>query len=383
MQLNLEDYRIAAQRGLPRFVYDYVAGGAEDEVCLKRNQLDLGNLTLTPRSLRDTSQLSMQTTVFDRTWAAPFGIAPVGLIDVVRPDGDVLAARAAAKSGLPYILSTASNSPLEQVREACDGPCWMQLYVMQDRGMANAILDRARQAGFEALVLTVDVPVGGYREKDIRHGFKLPFRPGPRILLDMLSRPRWLLRQALAGQPQFVNLMPAKGTTSTQAQAALLARSMDRSLIWEDIAWLRSKWDGPLLIKGVLHPEDARQALRYGLDGLIVSNHGGRQLDCAPSSISALPGIMDLIQTRLPVFVDSGFRRGSDVAKALSYGAKGVFLGRAVVYGLAQAGERGVTHVLDLMAQELARTMTLLGARTPTDLLECRPGSQAGLELNL
>lgn len=371
MRLNIQDFQLAAQSSLPRFVYDYVAGGAEDELCLARNQADLQALTLAPRSLRDTSALSTEIEVFGRRWSAPFGVAPVGLIDVVRPRGDLHAARAAGKAGLPYILSTASNSPLEQVREACAGPCWMLLYVMQDRGMANSILDRARQTGFEALVLTVDVPVGGYREKDIRHGFKLPFRPGPRLLLDMASQPRWLWRQALAGQPQFVNLMPTEGASSAQAQAALLARSMDRRLIWDDVSWLRSKWDGPVLIKGVLHPEDARQALHYGVDGLIVSNHGGRQLDCAPSTISVLPQIMDIVKTQMPVFIDSGFRRGSDVAKAIACGATGAFLGRAVAYGLAQGGEQGVAQVLGLVAQELERTMVLLGASCPADLAQC------------
>lgn len=371
MRLNIQDFQLAAQSSLPRFVYDYVAGGAEDELCLARNQADLQALTLAPRSLRDTSALSTEIEVFGRRWSAPFGVAPVGLIDVVRPRGDLHAARAAGKAGLPYILSTASNSPLEQVREACASPCWMQLYVMQDRGMANSILDRARQTGFEALVLTVDVPVGGYREKDIRHGFKLPFRPGPRLLLDMASQPRWLWRQALAGQPQFVNLMPTEGASSAQAQVALLARSMDRRLIWDDVSWLRSKWDGPVLIKGVLHPEDARQALHYGVDGLIVSNHGGRQLDCAPSTISVLPQIMDIVKTQMPVFIDSGFRRGSDVAKAIACGATGAFLGRAVAYGLAQGGEQGVAQVLGLVAQELERTMVLLGASCPADLAQC------------
>lgn len=371
MRLNIQDFQLAAQSSLPRFVYDYVAGGAEDELCLARNQADLQALTLAPRSLRDTSALSTEIEVFGRRWSAPFGVAPVGLIDVVRPRGDLHAARAAGKAGLPYILSTASNSPLEQVCEACAGPCWMQLYVMQDRGMANSILDRARQAGFEALVLTVDVPVGGYREKDIRHGFKLPFRPGPRLLLDMASQPRWLWRQALAGQPQFVNLMPTEGASSAQAQAALLARSMDRRLIWDDVSWLRSKWDGPVLIKGILHAEDARQALHYGVDGLIVSNHGGRQLDCAPSTISVLPQIMNIVKTQMPVFIDSGFRRGSDVAKAIACGATGAFLGRAVAYGLAQGGEQGVAQVLGLVAQELERTMVLLGASCSADLAQC------------
>ena len=371
MKLNIDDYRQAAQRALPRFVYDYVAGAAEDELCLQRNRRDLEAITLSPRSLRDTAAASTAVQVFGRPWSAPFGVAPVGLIDVVRPRGDILAARAAGRAGLPYILSTASNSRLEDVRQATDGPCWMQLYVMQDRGMADSILDRAREAGFEALVLTVDVPVGGYREKDVRHGFKLPFRPGPRLVLDMALHPGWLRRQALAGAPQFVNLAPTSGATSAQAQAALLSRTMDRSLVWEDLTWLRSKWDGPLLIKGLLHPQDARQALQHGVDGLIVSNHGGRQLDVAPSAISALPAIMDVVRDRVPVFIDSGFRRGADVAKALAWGAQGVFLGRPVAYGLAQGGEQGVASVLDIVAQELLRTMILLGASRPDELVQC------------
>ncbi len=371
MKLNIDDFRREAQRALPRFVYDYVAGGAEDELCVQRNRNDLQSLTLAPRALRDTAAASTQVQVFGRTWKAPLGIAPVGLIDVVRPRGDILAARAAGQAGLPYILSTASNSRLEEVRQATEGPCWMQLYVMQDRGMADSILDRAREAGFEALVLTVDVPVGGYREKDLRHGFKLPFRPGPRLMLDMALHPAWLSRQAAAGAPQFVNLMPTTGATSAQAQAALLSRTMDRTLAWDDLAWLRSKWKGPLLIKGVLHPQDARQAVHLGVDGLIVSNHGGRQLDIAPSTISVLPRIMEVVQDRMPVFIDSGFRRGADIAKALAYGAQGVFLGRPVAYGLALDGEQGVAQVLDQMAQEFLRTMVLLGASRPDQLAQC------------
>ncbi|HRL20817.1 MAG TPA: alpha-hydroxy acid oxidase [Alcaligenes sp.] len=378
MMVNLDDFRQAAQRVLPRFVYDYVAGGADDELCLQRNRSDLESMTLMPRSLRDTTAASTHIQVFGRTWSAPFGVAPVGLIDVVRPQGDTLAARAAGKAGLPYILSTASNSRLEEVRQATDGPCWMQLYVMQDRSMADTILARAREAGFEALVLTVDVPVGGYREKDLRHGFKLPFRPGPRVLLDMALHPNWLRRQAWAGAPQFVNLVPAGGAGSTQAQAALLSRTMDRALVWEDLNWLRSNWDGPVLIKGVLHPEDARLALHAGVDGLIVSNHGGRQLDTAPSSVAVLPSILDVVQSRLPVFVDSGFRRGSDVAKALALGAQGVFMGRPVAYGLAQGGEQGVAQVLDLVRQELLRTMILLGANRPETLADCLPVPMRG-----
>lgn len=361
MQLNVADYRELARRTLPRFVFDYVEGGAEDERCLRRNAHSLERLGLLPGGLRDTTGVDTGVQVYGQRWAAPFGVAPVGLNGLLRPDGDVLAARATGAAGLPFILSTASNSRLEAVRAATAGPCWMQLYVMQARDLAAQIVRRARQAGFDALVLTIDVPISGYRERDVRNGFALPFRPGPAMLWDMLAHPRWLARMARAGAPQFVNLAPADGAASAQAQAALLSRAMDRSLVWEDLAWLRSLWDGPLLVKGVLHPDDARRAVALGLDGLIVSNHGGRQLDAAPATMQMLPRVRDAVDGKALVFVDGGFRRGSDIAKALACGAQGVWVGRPMAYGLAGGGERGVHGVLSLLRAELERTMILMG----------------------
>ncbi|MBV7483474.1 alpha-hydroxy acid oxidase [Bordetella sp. BOR01] len=367
MQLNVADFRTRARSALPRFVFDYLEGGAEDERCLRRNAHDLERLGLLPTVLRDTTQIDASQQVFGQHWAAPLGVAPVGLNGLMRPGGDILAARAAGAARLPFILSTASNSRLEEVRAATTGPCWMQLYVMQERKLAEQIVQRARQARFDALVLTIDVPVSGYRERDVRNGFALPFRPGPAMMWDMLAHPRWLARMARAGAPQFVNLAPAQGNASPQAQAALLSRAMDRSLAWDDLAWLRSIWNGPLLIKGVLHPDDARRAVSMGMDGIIVSNHGGRQLDAAPSTISMLPRIRDAVDGKAPVFIDGGFRRGSDIAKALACGAHGVFLGRPVAYGLAAGGEAGVGKVLALLCAELERTMTLVGAPRPGD----------------
>lgn len=368
---SVEDFRRAAQRSVPRFVADYIEGGAEDECCLRRNEEDLRTLCLVPRHLRDTSAVDPSVEVFGRRWRAPFGIAPIGLAGIMRPHGDVLMAQAAAAAGLPFVLSSASNSRLEAVRNAGgnDGIQWMQLYVMSDRSIAEQIVRRARRENYGALVLTVDVVVNGKRERDLRNGFRVPLQLTAATVLNMLKHPAWLWRLARHGMPAFANLSEAENAgLSPQAQAALMAREMDRRLVWESLDWLRSLWDGPLLIKGILHPDDAQRALRHGADGVIVSNHGGRQIDAAPSTIAALPAVVDAVAGRIPVFVDGGFRRGSDVVKALSLGAKAVFVGRPAVYGLAKDGERGVQAVLQILIEEIERTMVLLGAAGTSEL---------------
>lgn len=370
MQLNVEDFRRKAQRKLPRFVFDYVDGGAEDEDCLRRNTNDLRQLHLVPGCLRNTSEIDLSIEVFGRRWRAPFAIAPIGFNGLVRPRGDELLARSAADAGVPFTLSTASNGRIEAVRNAArDGEQWMQLYVMSDRSIAEQIVKRARREAYTALVLTVDVPVSGYRERDVRNGFKLPFRPTLPVLFDLARHPGWLLGVARHGMPRFVNLSETLDAgTSAQLQAALLARAMDRALVWDSLSWLRKLWDGPLLLKGLLGPDDAREATRRGVDGIIVSNHGGRQLDAAPSTISVLPDIVHAVGGQLPVFIDSGFRRGSDIAKALALGAKAVLIGRPAIYGLACGGSAGASSVLKLLAEELTRSMTLLGAKSPAEL---------------
>ncbi|WP_176666550.1 alpha-hydroxy acid oxidase [Variovorax sp. SG517] len=369
MLLNIEDYRRKARAVLPRFVHDYIEGSADDGHCMRRNAGDLSAIELTPRVLRDTTQVDTSIEVFGRKWALPIGIAPTGLNGLVRPDGDRLLAVAAAEAGIPFSLSTASNMRLEDVRAAAPGGVqWMQLYVMH-REMASQIVERAQKGGYQALVLTVDVPVSGNRELDLRNGFRMPFRPTPRLAWDLVSHPRWSLRMAPRGAPDFANLTPSRsGAGSTSMQAALLARAMDRSLVWESLAWLRGMWKGPLLLKGVLHPDDARMALDHGIDGLIVSNHGGRQNDASPSAISALPRVVNAVAGRIPVFMDGGIRRGGDVAKALALGATAVFVGRPTLYGLAVGGQQGASAVLKILADELVRNMTLLGATTVRDL---------------
>jgi (S)-mandelate dehydrogenase len=361
--LNSDDYRREAKRRLPKFVFDYVDGAADDGRCMRRNRSDLDEITLTPRVLRDTTKLDTSIEVFGQRWSMPFGIAPMGLNGLVRPSGDALLAIAAMNAGVPFILSTASNMRLEAVHAAApDGALWMQLYVMH-REMARRIVERAQRAGYQALVLTVDVPVSGNRELDTRNGFRMPFKPTPGLAWDLLTHPRWALRAARAGAPDLANIT-ADGADAGSAsmQAALLARAMDRSLVWSTLSWLRDLWKGPLLLKGVLHPADAQRALEHGIDGLIVSNHGGRQFDASPSAIGALAPVVDIVEGRVPVFLDSGIRRGSDVAKALALGATAVFVGRPVLYGLAARGAAGVESVLKFLGEDLNRSMTLLGA---------------------
>jgi len=367
--LNAQDWREAAKRRLPRFVFDYIDGTADDGQCHQRNRSDLDALTLAPRVLVDTSQLDMRVQVLGQPWALPFGIAPTGLNGLIRPGGDGMLAGAAAKLGVPFALSTASNMRLEQVRQlAPGGTQWMQLYVMH-RAIAERIVVRAQEAGYQALVLTVDVPVGGHRERDVRHGFKLPFNPSMKLAWDVCTHPAWALDLARSGTPEFVNLQSdADGPASPEVQAALLTRAMDRTLAWDSLRWLRELWKGPLLLKGVLRHEDARRAIDHGVDGLIVSNHGGRQMDAAPSAISVLPQVVSAVEGKIPVMMDGGIRRGSDMAKALALGASGVFIGRPALFALAVAGQAGVEQLLVQYRMDLERTLILLGVRNIDEL---------------
>lgn len=369
MLVNVEDHRRGARRRLPRFVFDYLDGGADDESCLRRNRADMEGVALAPTCLRDVSDIDPSVTLFGRRWRAPVAVAPTGFNGLLRPEGDRLVARAAAAAGVPFCLSSASNVRLERIGGDGQGERWFQLYVMTDRSIAEQMLERAQAAGFTTLVLTVDVPMGGNRERDRRNGFRLPFRPSLATLLDICRHPGWLAGMARSGAPRFANLGRDEDAGQSAAlQAALLSRAMDRRLAWEDMAWLRARWPGPIVIKGLLHPEDAVRAVHAGADGIIVSNHGGRQLDAAPSTISILPAMTAAVAGRLPVLVDSGFRRGSDVVKALALGAAGILLGRPVLYGLAAGGEQGVRAVLETFVTEIETTMTLIGAATIGDI---------------
>ncbi|WP_101049890.1 alpha-hydroxy acid oxidase [Macromonas nakdongensis] len=362
--LNIGEWRTLARRRLPKFVFDYVDGAAEDGLTLRANRQAFEATQLKPRVLRDTSAIDTSVCVFGRNWRLPIGVAPMGLNGLVRPGGDLALARAAAAAGIPFVLSTASNERLERVRQDLpDAELWLQLYVMQDPSITDQLLRRAKANRFDTLVLTVDVPVSGLREQDLRNGFRLPFRLTPKLLADLVCHPGWSLRQAVAGQPKFVNLVEEVGRAlSAQAQAALLARAMDRGLNWARLDQIRQSWPGKLVVKGVLHPEDASLAVKAGVDGIVVSNHGGRQLDGGVSSINALPALVRAVSGCIPVFLDSGVRRGVDVIKAMSLGATSVFVGRPLLYGLAAQGEDGARRVLSTLGEELQRAMTLMGA---------------------
>jgi (S)-mandelate dehydrogenase len=368
--LNIADLREIARRRVPGFAFEYVEGGAEDEATLRRNREAFSALRFVPPTLIDTSGRSLATSLFGRPCAAPLVIAPTGLNGMLHPDGDLGLARAAAAFGIPYTLSTLSTTRLEDVAAKAGGRLWMQLYVMKNRAIAEDIMARAAAAGYEALVFTSDANVFGNREWDKRNYFK-PGRPRLSAALDSMRHPRWLVDVLLRkGMPQFHNIeafLPP-GAAGAVGGSTIIPKMFEPTITWADIAWIRGHWPGKLLIKGVLSVEDARRAADAGCDGIILTNHGGRQLDYCVAPIEVLGEIAAAVGGRLTIVIDSGFRRGSDIAKALALGAHTVMIGRATLYGLAADGERGVRRALDMLAVELDRVLGQLGCRSVAEL---------------
>ncbi|XAH22584.1 alpha-hydroxy acid oxidase [Xylophilus sp. GW821-FHT01B05] len=359
----VRDYRALARRRLSRLAFDYLEGGAEDGRALDRNLNAYAQLTFSPRILRDVSTVDPSVTLFGRRQSFPAIVGPTGLNGLYWPRAEEALACAAHAAGLPFAMSTASTSLLEDVRAATPGDLWLQLYVQQDRRIAEAMMQRAQALDFSTLMVTVDTVVHGKRDHDVRNGFKMPLRLSPRLLLDLAAHPRWcarMLRQG--GSPQLVNLARSAGAAvNIGRQAATLSRQMDMALTWDSIAWLRAHWRGRVLVKGVLSVADAVLAMQHGVDGVVLSNHGGRQLEGAPSPLDILPAVVDAVGPSLDVFVDGGVRRGSDIAKARALGAKAVLLGRAPLYGLAATGPQGVADVLQILREEFEITLRLLG----------------------
>ncbi|NKJ45060.1 MULTISPECIES: alpha-hydroxy-acid oxidizing protein [unclassified Novosphingobium] len=354
---TIDDYRREAKRRLPRMVYDYVEGGAGSERGLDRNRDAFAKYLLSPRRLVNVQQRRQSVAPLGSSWAAPFAVAPMGLNGVVRPGGDLALAKAAARMGIPFCLSTASTSTIEEVAAATSGEIWFQLYVVQ-RNLAEDLVRRAAAAGCTTLVLTVDVAVNGERIRDKRSGFGVPFRYTPRIMWDAATHPVWSLRQVFAGWPELAHFRVA-GTGDVEAQAALMGRQMDASFDWEALAVLRDAWQGKLLVKGILAPGDASHCEKLGVDGLIISNHGARQIEDVMAPIDALPAIRRACQ--LPLLLDSGIRHGADVVKAIALGAAGALIGRPLLYGLAARGARGADDVFALLSQQIDNTLALIG----------------------
>jgi len=347
--INLYDFEAISRARLPRMVYDYYAGGAQDEITLREDCAAYDRIRLRCRVLRDVSRRNISTTILGQRISMPVLIAPTAFQRMAHTDGEVATARAAGKAGTIMILSTLATSSIEEVMEAATGPVWFQLYVYKDRGVTAGLVERAESAGCSGLVLTVDTQLVGLRERDMRNRFQLPKGLSVKNLMA-------------SGKDQLPRDVADSGLV------AYVASLFDPALSWKDLGWLCSITKLPVLIKGVLHPDDARQSLDYGIAGVIVSNHGGRQLDTAPASIEALPGVVEAVDSGLEVLIDGGIRRGTDVIKALALGARAVGVGRPILWGLAHAGENGVSQVLDILRNEIDLAMGLCGCASVEEI---------------
>lgn len=363
------DYRAAAQRRLPPFLFHYVDGGAYAEHTLKRNVADLADIGLRQRVLNNMEDLNLETKLFEETLSMPVALAPVGLTGMCARRGEVQAARAAESRGIPFTLSTVSVCPIEEVAPAINRPMWFQLYVLKDRGFMKNALERAKAAGVKTLVFTVDMPVPGARYRDAHSGMSGP-NAAMRRYLQAMTHPRWSYDVGLRGKPHDLgNISAYRGTqTGLEDYIGWLGNNFDPSISWKDLEWIREFWDGPMIIKGILDAEDAKDAVRFGADGIVVSNHGGRQLDGVPSSARALPAIADAVKGDLKILVDSGIRTGLDVVRMLALGADCTLIGRAFIYALAVDGEAGVRNLLELIEKEMRVAMVLTGAKSISDI---------------
>lgn len=355
--INVEDYRQLAKANLPRIIFDYLDGGAEDEKGLRCNRTVFDQWRFKPQRLVDISQRDISCKLFNKIWDAPFAIAPTGLNGSLWPNGDALLAKSAAKVNIPFILSTASNMSIEEVAKSCDGEKWFQLYVVH-QALAEQMVQRALKAGYTTLVITLDVGVNGYRERDIRNAFALPLSFSPSLVLDGILHPAWSWRFICNAKPQLANFVTSE-INNLEVQAALMSRQMDTSFNHEKLKKIRDIWPHTLLVKGIVRSDDALKAIECGVDGVILSNHGGRQLDCCISPMETLHNVAAHIDS--PILIDSGFRRGSDIIKALCLGANMVCLGRATLYGLAAKGQVGVDEVIQLLKQDIDRTLAQIG----------------------
>ncbi|WP_241021481.1 alpha-hydroxy acid oxidase [Burkholderia sp. Ac-20353] len=366
---SIEDLRKLARRRVPRGVFDFFDGGAEDEITLRENREGFKRISLRPRLLENVENPDISTTILGATAAAPIVIAPTGAIGAGWPKADVAIARTAARLGVPYTLSTTATSSIETIADEAGGRLWFQLYTLRDKAFTGKLLERAAAADYEALVVTLDLATGGKRERDLRNRFTVPFRMSWRTAFDFASRPGWCLQVLRHGQPRFENLVGFEGNRDPRAAiAAKVGQNLDASFDWEALLRLRDRWPRNLLVKGVLRGEDAARLCNLGVDGVWVSNHGGRQLDGAVAAADVLPEIIHALRGRIPVVIDSGVRRGVDIVKALALGASAVAIGRATLYGVTAGGEAGAERALAILTDELRRAMRLCGTACVSDI---------------
>jgi len=367
--INIDDLRAAAKRRLPRAIFEFIDGGAQDESTLRANREDFQKWRFRTRTLTDVSARDQSITLFGQRYASPLILAPTGLAGLLSRRGELAAARAADKYGVPYCLSTMSTCTIEEITRETAPPKWFQLYVLRDRELTKHFIERARASRCTALVLTVDTKVQGPRERDMRNGFTVPPRFSAATILDFARHFSWLLDVGLGPRIAFRNF---EGTSAAATDAVtitqFIAGQYDLSVNWRDVEWFKSVWGGPVLLKGILTAEDARLALDHGADGVIVSNHGGRQLEGAMSAVQALPEIAAAVGDKLEVILDGGIRRGADVVRARALGAKACMIGRAWLYGLASGGQPGVERALEILRDEIDITLTLLGRPTLADI---------------
>lgn len=367
---NLDDLRAIARRRLPGGVFDYVDGGAEDEATYRRNQTDLGDWEFVPSVLRDVSSIDTSAVLLGAPLPLPLVLAPTGFTRIVDPPGELAVARVAARKNIPYSLSTLSTRSIEEVAEVSGGRKWFQVYVWKDRGLVKNMIERAGENGYEALCITADLAVPGRRERDVRRGFSLPPKLGWEMVLEGMARPSWTWRFLRSDPISFSNVVGLSehdGSTAVEL-AELVKDQFDPSLSWGDIEWFRAIWPGPMIIKGIQSAADARLAAEHGVEAIAVSNHGGRQLDYAPTPANLMEPIAEAVGDSLEIIFDGGVRRGSDIIKALALGARAVMVGRPYLYGLGAAGEKGVEWVIDFFAEGMARSMALAGVRSVSEV---------------
>ncbi|EGF31940.1 L-lactate dehydrogenase [Oxalobacteraceae bacterium IMCC9480] len=362
MITNIEDLRVLAERRVPRMFYDYADSGSWSETTYRANVSDFNDLKFRQRVAINMENRSLKTTMAGQDAAMPVAIAPCGMTGMQRADGEILAARAAEQFGVPFTLSTMSIASIEDVAANTSKPFWFQLYVMKDRGFVNDLIDRAKAAKCSALVLTLDLQILGQRHKDLKNGLSAPPKLTLPNIVNMMTKPGWCMGMLGTKRRTFGNIVGhVKGVENMSSLSAWTAQQFDPALSWDDVQWIKDKWGGKLILKGIMDPEDAQLAMRSGADALIVSNHGGRQLDGAASSIAALPGVIEAVGDGIEVHMDGGVRSGQDVLRAVALGARGVYIGRPVLYGLGAMGGEGVSKCLELIHKELDITMALCG----------------------